>query len=85
MIRFENIVEIDRPIESVFSFVANFENIPRWNYYVMDIRQLTKGPRAEGFLFHQTRRDDKQDYQIIAYQPNHKIAVMTTLGSVATP
>ena len=43
MIRFENTVEIDHPIESVFSFVANLENVPRWNYYVVDVRQLSEG------------------------------------------
>ena len=48
MIRFENTVEIDRPIEEVFRFVANFENVPRWNYYVVDVRQLSEGPPAEG-------------------------------------
>ena len=56
MFRFENTVDIDSPIESVFSFVANFENIPRWNYYVMDVRQLTEGPTLA--LFWIERRSD---------------------------
>jgi uncharacterized membrane protein len=81
MVIFENIVEIDRPIEEVFSCVANFENTPRWNYYVTEVRQISEGPTAEGAQYHQTRRDDQQDYRIVAYQPNAKVAVKTTPGS----
>ena len=81
MIRFENTVEIARPVEEVFRFVANFENVPRWNYYVVDVRQLSEGPPAEGSIYHQTRRDDEQEYKITAHEPNHMIAVKTTPGS----
>ena len=81
MIKFENTVEINQPIEEVFRFVADFENVPRWNYYVKHVRQLSKGVTGEGTLYHQTRRDDEQDYQIIIYQPNHKIAIKTTQDS----
>ena len=81
MIKFENTVEIDRPVEEVFRFVADFENIPRWNYYVVDVRQLSEGPPAEGTRYHQTRRDDEQEYQITAHEPNHMVAVKTTPGS----
>jgi uncharacterized membrane protein len=29
---FENTVTIHRPAEAVFAFLADFENVPRWNY-----------------------------------------------------
>jgi uncharacterized membrane protein len=32
MLEFENTVYIDRPIGEVFTFLSDFENIPKWNY-----------------------------------------------------
>jgi uncharacterized membrane protein len=29
---FENTVILRRPIEDVFGFLADFENVPKWNY-----------------------------------------------------
>ncbi len=78
MIRFENTVEIDRPIEEVFPFIANFENIPRWNYYVLDVKQISGGFPGVGTIYHQVRKDDAQDFEIVDLQPYHKVAVRTT-------
>ena len=32
MLEFENTVYIDRPVDEVFAFLSDFENIPKWNY-----------------------------------------------------
>jgi uncharacterized protein YndB with AHSA1/START domain len=81
MIRFENTVEINRPIEEVFPFIADFENLPRWNYYVLNVRQISDGLPGAGTIYHQVRKDDTQDFEIVDFQPYHKIAVRTTAGS----
>jgi uncharacterized membrane protein len=81
MIRFENAVEISRPIEEVFRFVADFENIPRWNYYVISVRQLSNGFPGVGTVYHQVRKSDVQDYQIVDFQPYHRVGVRTLPGS----
>jgi uncharacterized protein YndB with AHSA1/START domain len=36
MASFENTVIIRRPVEEVFSFLADFENVPRWNYAIVE-------------------------------------------------
>jgi hypothetical protein len=36
---FINTVEIERPIEEVFAYLAHFENVPRWNYAIQETRK----------------------------------------------
>jgi uncharacterized membrane protein len=38
MASFENIVKIRRPVEDVFAFLADFENVPAWNYAIVETR-----------------------------------------------
>ena len=38
MASFENTVTIRRPIAAVFAFLADFENIPAWNYAIVETR-----------------------------------------------
>lgn len=52
MISFENRVTIHRPLEEVFAFVADFENVPKWNYYVQEVSKLSEGPVGVGTAFH---------------------------------
>jgi len=35
MATFENTVTIQRPVEDVFAFLADFENVPTWNYAIL--------------------------------------------------
>jgi uncharacterized membrane protein len=41
---FENTVMIRRPIEDVFAFLSDFENIPKWNYAIVETRKVSEGP-----------------------------------------
>ncbi len=81
MMNFENTILIRCPVEKVFSFVADFENVPKWNYYVVSVRKLSEGPIGEGTVYHQIRKSDQQDFRVGEYQPNATIAVETTPGS----
>ena len=55
VLEFENAVDVDRPIDEVFAFLSDFENIPKWNYYVLEVRQLSESPI--GKLGHRVRED----------------------------
>lgn len=81
MIQFENTITIRRPVEDVFAFVVNFENLPKWNYYVVDVRKVSQGDPGEGSVFHQIRKTDEQDFRVTQFQPNVRIAVETTPNS----
>lgn len=81
MIEFQNMILIQRPIEDVFAFVAEFENIPKWNYYVTDVRQTSAGPVDVGTHYHQVRKSDEQDYTITEFDAPRSVVVRTTPGS----
>ena len=49
--RIEEIVEIDRPPEEVFSYVTNPENLPEWSNLVLEVRRETEGRLQEGERF----------------------------------
>ncbi len=48
MIDLETTVEIDRPVEEVFAFVADQTNAPRWQADLHEVRRLTDGPLRVG-------------------------------------
>ncbi len=48
MIDIESTVEIDRPAEEVFAFVADQANAPRWQAGLHEVRCLTDGPVGVG-------------------------------------
>jgi uncharacterized membrane protein len=77
VLEFENTIHIDRPVDEVFAFLSDFENIPKWNYYVLEVRQLSKNPIGVGTTYHQIRKTDEQDFRIIEFEPNHTVAVKT--------
>ena len=77
MLEFENTIRIDRTVGEVFAFLSDFENIPKWNYYVLEVRQLFDNPIGAGTTYHQVRKSDEQDFRIIEFQPNHTVAVKT--------
>ena len=77
MLEFENTIRIDRTVAEVFAFLSDFEHIPKWNYYVLEVRQLFHNPIGAGTTYHQVRKSDEQDFRIIEFQPNHTVAVKT--------
>ena len=77
MLAFENTIRIDRTVAEVFAFLSDFEHIPKWNYYVLEVRQLFDNPIDAGTTYHQVRKSDEQDFRIIEFQPNHAVAVKT--------
>ena len=77
MLKFQITIDVDRPVEEVFAFLADFENVPKWNYFVLRVTKTSDGPIAVGTTYHQVRKTDEQDFRIAELQPNHKITVET--------
>lgn len=75
MLEFNNKVEIRRPIAEVFQFLSNFENMPKWNYFVVNVKKISDGPVGINTAFRQKRKTDSQEYKIIEYEPNKSVAV----------
>jgi Polyketide cyclase / dehydrase and lipid transport len=52
---FENTVMIRRPIEEVFGFLTDFENLPKWNYAIVETHKVSQGPVGVGTIYQQVR------------------------------
>jgi len=72
-----NEISVNRPIEEVFEFLRNFENMSKWNYYVLKVTKITEGEIIKGSVFHQMRKKDSQRYQIIELDFPKIIAIKT--------
>ena len=53
--RFSNSVIIRRQPSDVFAFLADPENIPKWNHAIAITRRITPGPVRVGTRFRQVR------------------------------
>jgi hypothetical protein len=77
--QFTNSLIIERPVHEVFAFISDFENMPKWNYFVVEVRKTSPGQIGSGTTFHQRRKADEQDYTITEYEPDRKVTVTTAL------
>jgi uncharacterized membrane protein len=77
MLHFKNKLEIHRPVADVFSFISNFENMPKWNYFVLEVRKLSGGSIGLNTTFRQIRKTDSQEYKITEFEPNRRVTVET--------
>ncbi len=74
-----NEIVVKRPIEEVFGFLSNFENMPKWNYYVLEVNKTTDGSIAKGSTFHQVRKNDAQDLKVIEFEFPNIVTVETLI------
>jgi uncharacterized membrane protein len=77
MLHFKNKLEINRPVANVFSFISNFENMPKWNYFVLEVRKLSEGSIGLNSTFRQVRKTDTQEYKITEFEPNRRVTIET--------
>ncbi|MCZ7570174.1 MAG: SRPBCC family protein [Ardenticatenaceae bacterium] len=84
MIRVEQSVTVNRPVEEVFAFVADQTNAPRWQSGLLEVRRMTDGPLGVGtqhtFVrkFLGRRLEASNEYG--EYEPNKTIAFKSTSG-----
>ncbi len=77
MLEFENSICIDRPIADVYTFLSDPENLPKWNYYVLEVTKLSDGPIGVGTEYHQVRKTDEQDLCITELDRDHSLVTKT--------
>jgi hypothetical protein len=75
--QFEASVEIDRPVEEVFAFLADGTNDPKFSPRVQQITKSPEGPTAVGTVFTSTVKDagmkSNRVFKITEFEPNAKI------------
>ena len=77
MLHFTNKLEINRSVADVFSFISNFENMPKWNYFVLEVKKLSEGSIGLNTKFRQVRKTDTQEYKITEFEPNRRVTIET--------
>jgi carbon monoxide dehydrogenase subunit G len=83
MASFENTVTIRRPVEDVFAFLADFENVPAWNSAIVETRKVSPGPVGVGTTYHQTRsvpRRSEEAFEVTVFEPASRLEVQGELG-----
>jgi uncharacterized membrane protein len=89
MIMIEVSTVINRPIEEVFAFVANFENHPKWETDFQEVKQLTSTPGGVGTTYHcmlkLPGKSAKSKFEITEYQANKKLSFEGEVAGPAKP
>lgn len=84
--QFENTVTIRREPDVVFGFLADLENIPRWNYAIVETRKISDGPVGVGTSYRQVRSlpaPSEEILEIAEFEPNRRLAIRGGLGPLA--
>jgi len=80
---FTNMVSIDRPAHDVFRFVADLENVPKWNYAIVETRKTSDGPVGIGTTYRQIRSlptRSEETLQVTELEPDRRFVVQGDLG-----
>ncbi|MFF0204888.1 SRPBCC family protein [Streptomyces sp. NPDC005017] len=75
--RFEATVEIDRPIEEVFAFLADGTNDPKFSPRVQSMQRTPDGPTDVGTVYRSKVKDagmtTDREFRISAFDPPRRI------------
>jgi len=75
---------VDKPIKDVFAFVANPNNMSKWNSAIVSLQQITPGEVGVGTKFKSVGemmgRRIEGEMQIIAYEPDTKCSFQVNAG-----
>jgi uncharacterized protein YndB with AHSA1/START domain len=80
---FQNTVMIRRPIADVFAFLADFENIPKWNYAIVETHKVSEGPIGVGTIYQQVRSvpsRSEERFEVTAHDPPRQLEIRGQLG-----
>ncbi len=84
MINFDFSALIDRPMKDVFAFVADPNNMSKWNSAVVSLQQVTPGAVGVGTKFKSVGealgRRIEGELQVTAYEPDTKCGFQLNAG-----
>ena len=86
MVKIEYGVEINRPIEEVFAFLADHENDTRWRSGLIEWKRISEGPTGVGSTSSEVLqfmgRRMETSFEVTEYEENVRIGFKTTSGPV---
>jgi uncharacterized membrane protein len=84
MIKIETSVQINRPLEEVFAFVTDIDNLPQWAGPVTEAKQISEGPIGVGTTQTQSAqflgRQMETTQEVTEYVLNKTVATKSTSG-----
>src|SRR5258708_14134862 len=66
---------IERPVSEVFAFVADPENLPRWNYYVTGCINLDASPAPGGSTYRLVRKSDTRIFSVAELPQDRSLVI----------
>jgi Polyketide cyclase / dehydrase and lipid transport len=84
MIHFENTVEIARDPRIVYTYLADLEHTPEWNWAITSTRKVTPGPVAVGTRYRQTREVPRPAVELVELTrlvPDRTVEVEGPIGA----
>jgi uncharacterized protein YndB with AHSA1/START domain len=81
--QFSNMILIERSPHDVFEFVSDLENVPKWNYAIVETRKTSDGPVRVGSTYRQVRSvpsRSEESLEVIEVEPDRRFAVHGGLG-----
>jgi uncharacterized membrane protein len=82
-VTFTNTITINRAAADVFSYLAKFENIPRWNYAIAETRKVSDGPVGVGSRYWQIRtvpNRAEEYFEVVEFEPRRKLGIHGDIG-----
>jgi uncharacterized protein YndB with AHSA1/START domain len=82
-VRFANSVIIRRSPQDVFGFLSAFENVPRWNYAIVETHITSDGPVGVGATYRQMRSlpsRSEETFRVTEFDPHRRLAIYGDLG-----
>jgi hypothetical protein len=80
---FENTIMIRRSSLDVFAFLADFENVPSWNYAIEQTTKTSPGPLGVGTTYRQIRSEptrSQEAFQVTVFEPGRRLAIEGQIG-----
>lgn len=81
--KFTNTITIHRPAAEVFAYLADLENLPRWNYAIQQTRKVSPGPVAVGTRYEQVRTvptRQEESLEVVELEAGRRLTVRGTLN-----
>jgi hypothetical protein len=82
-LHFANSVTVQRFPHEVFEYLANFENVPQWNYAIVETRKTSDGPVGVGTTYRQARSlpsPSEEAFEVTEFEPDRRLAIHGDLG-----
>jgi uncharacterized protein YndB with AHSA1/START domain len=83
MIHFANSIDIARPADDVYAYLADLEHTPEWNWAISAAEKVTPGAAGVGTQYRFSRttpRPGTEMVEIIELSPGRRIEVAGRLG-----